>query len=90
MSNRYGTPVWLLETLQFPTLTRLMAHGILSFEILFPLSLTGPWLAWVFMFCGLGFHVLVFQVYGLNRFFWAWLSAYPALYYLSLQRWIAP
>jgi hypothetical protein len=25
------------------------------------------------------FHFLVFWYFGLNRFFWAWLAAYPAL-----------
>ncbi len=89
-SNRYGTPAWMLEILSLPGLAKALSLGILLFEVLFPLALAGPWFAWVFMVLGLGFHVLVFRVYGLNRFFWAWLSAYPALYFLSMQRWIAP
>ena len=28
---------------------------------------------------GLGFHVFNARILGLNRFFWAWFSAYPAL-----------
>ena len=88
--NRYGTPDWILGLLRLPGSAKAMARAVLFFEVLFPLSLAGPWPAWIFMSSGMGFHYLVFRIYGLNRFFWAWISAYPALYFLSMQRWIAP
>jgi hypothetical protein len=31
----------------------------------------------------LGFHCINAYALGLNRFFWAWLAAYPALWALS-------
>ncbi len=37
------------------------------------------------VFCGFGllFHLLVFWYFGLNRFVFAWLASYPALFYLA-------
>ena len=89
-SNRYGTPRVVSELLQIPGVPRALSVTLLLFELSFPLVLTGPWLAWIFLVIGIVFHYLVYRVYGLNRFFWAWLSAYPAVYFLSCQRWIAP
>lgn len=40
-----------------------------------------------FFFCAaLAFHFLIYRTFGLNRFFWAWLSAWPSLLYLASFR----
>ncbi|MFN7684823.1 MAG: hypothetical protein ACK5QT_05365 [Oligoflexia bacterium] len=44
----------------------------------FKLSLAAA--AWVLIF-GAVFHLVNFWAFGLNRFFWAWLSSYPALFF---------
>jgi len=55
----------------------------LVFELSAPFVLMGRSFALAFCFVGFGFHLLVFFSFGLNRFFWAWLAGYPALFYLS-------
>ncbi|HRO66291.1 MAG TPA: hypothetical protein PL182_01860 [Pseudobdellovibrionaceae bacterium] len=42
---------------------------------------------WPYMVLALGFHFGNFVLFGLNRFFWIWLAAWPALLYaLSILR----
>jgi hypothetical protein len=69
-----------------PTLLRWSARFIILFEVTFPLSVFHPKIALVYMALGFGFHLVNAYVFGLNRFLWAWLAAYPALYYVSLFR----
>jgi hypothetical protein len=69
-------------------LARICSVGIIIFEIAFPFVvffLGGSFLV-TFLFLGLVFHGFNAWVLGLNRFFWAWLSAYPSLIYLSHHR----
>lgn len=50
---------------------------IIGFELLFPLSVFAPM---PFVVAGAIFHLCVTYVFGLNRFFFVWLAAYPALF----------
>jgi hypothetical protein len=59
--------------------------GFIVWEILFPLSLLDPRLAAVFCAVAALFHFLVFWFFGLNRFFWAWMCAFPAIIWCSAQ-----
>ena len=59
--------------------------GFIVWEILFPLSLLDPRLAAVFCAVAALFHFLVFWFFGLNRFFWAWMCAFPAIMWCSAQ-----
>lgn len=61
--------------------SRWLGYGVIAFECAFPLSLFG--LALPFAALGLTFHAVNARVLGLNRFLWAWLAAYPALFYWS-------
>ncbi|HEY6880533.1 MAG TPA: hypothetical protein VI299_21060 [Polyangiales bacterium] len=61
--------------------TRWLGYGVLAFECAFPLALFG--LALPFAALGITFHAVNARVLGLNRFLWAWLAAYPALFYWS-------
>lgn len=38
-----------------------------------------------FIWCGIAavFHLLVFRYFGLNRFFWAWVTMFPAIVYCA-------
>ena len=49
----------------------------------FPLALLDVRLAMAFCVSAGVFHFLVFWFFGLNRFFWAWLSTYPALLFCA-------
>lgn len=62
-------------------LTRLGSWAILAFELAFPIAFTGPTAAAVVLAIGAAFHVANALVFGLDRFLWTWLAAYPALLY---------
>ena len=66
-----------------PPLARTLSWFALAFECSFPLALLSPQICVLYIFAGLIFHFANFYFFGLNRFFWAWLAAYPALLYLS-------
>jgi hypothetical protein len=54
---------------------------MLGFECGAPLALTGRTACLALLAFGAGFHVVNAVVFGLNRFLWTWLAAYPALLY---------
>lgn len=60
-----------------------LSWGAMLFEIGFPLALLGTKWAVPFMVLGALFHLFNIYALGLNRFFFAWLAAYPALYYCA-------
>ncbi len=74
--------------LQVVTSSKLRTRGlswfIILFEFSFPLSLLNPPLALVYLTTGFFFHLVNGYVFGLNRFIFAWLAAYPSVYYFSL------
>lgn len=84
-SNRYGTPAWLAQLLQRSALGRTATWAVLVFECAFPLALLGPGVAAAFLAFGVLFHAGNVLAFGLNRFFFAWLAAYPALLYFSAE-----
>jgi len=53
------------------------------FELLFPVALLDTRIATLFMAIGFVFHLGNAYVFGLNRFVFAWASAYPALYWCA-------
>ena len=80
----YG-PLSPRHLLRQPWLALLGSWSFIVWEILFPFSLLGPALAFVFCTVAAVFHFLVFWFFGLNRFFWAWLCAFPAILWCSTQ-----
>ena len=80
----YG-PLSATHPLRNKWLAMLGSWGFIVWEILFPLSLLDPRLAAVFCAVAALFHFLVFWFFGLNRFFWAWLCAFPAIIWCSAQ-----
>lgn len=60
-----------------------MSWAVMVFELLFPLTL----LSQVTLIAGLViagiFHLANAFLFGLNRFFWVWLSAYPSILWLQ-------
>lgn len=61
-------------------LTAVVTVAVITFEVLFPLSLLHPSAAMFFLPVGVLFHLANFYLFGLNRFFWAWLAGYPAIW----------
>jgi hypothetical protein len=80
----YG-PLSPAHPLRNKWLALLGSWGFIVWEILFPFSLLDPRLAAVFCAVAALFHFLVFWFFGLNRFFWAWLCAFPAIMWCSAQ-----
>ena len=80
----YG-PLSASHPLRNTVLAKLGSWGFIVWEILFPFSLLNPRLAAVFCAVAALFHFLVFWFFGLNRFFWAWLCAFPAIIWCSAQ-----
>jgi hypothetical protein len=63
----------------------LASRALVLFECAFPLALCGRPYCLVLMAIGAAFHVVNARVLGLNRFLWAWLAAYPALWFWAAQ-----
>ncbi len=82
-SSRYGTPPWLAAALTRPAVACAATWSVLSFELSFPAAIFCGRSAAVWLVLGALFHAGNVLAFGLNRFFFAWLSAYPALLYFS-------
>jgi hypothetical protein len=84
VARQYVVPAPARRLLGTPWVSRLGGWAVMGFECAFPLSLLlGRTVALGFVLAGLCFHLAIVGTLGLNRFFWAWLAAYPALLYFS-------
>lgn len=57
--------------------------AVMLYELTFPIAVVNHRLALVYIICGCGFHLVNAYVFGLNRFFFAWITAYPTLLYVA-------
>jgi hypothetical protein len=78
----YG-PLTVNSIYRRPRVAMLCSWGFTLWEGLFPLALLDVRLAALFCAIATVFHFLVFWFFGLNRFFWAWLSTFPAILYCA-------
>jgi uncharacterized membrane protein YphA (DoxX/SURF4 family) len=66
-----------------PRLLFIMSWAVIIFEMMFPLML----LTQTTLIIGLGiatiFHFANACLFGFNRFFWVWITAYPSLFWLQ-------
>jgi hypothetical protein len=62
-----------------PVVAMLVSWVFIVWESIAPVALAGPTVALVWCLPALGFHVLVFRYFGLNRFVWAWAASLPAI-----------
>jgi hypothetical protein len=69
-----------------PGLAMAISWSFTVWEGLFPLALLDVRLAALFCAVASVFHFLVFRFFGLNRFFWAWMTTYPAILWAASQR----
>lgn len=78
----YG-PLAKKSALHNPVVACVCSWSFTLWEGFFPLALLDVRLA--VLWCGVAvlFHFLVFWFFGLNRFFWAWISCFPALIYCA-------
>ncbi len=76
----YAVPSWIAHLLAGP-LGRIAAFAMLAFECTFPVALLHPTACVAYLAVGAAFHLTNAVAFGLNRFLWTWLAAYPALLY---------
>ncbi|HEY4182611.1 MAG TPA: hypothetical protein VGM90_37520 [Kofleriaceae bacterium] len=76
---QYRVPPAIANALSRPSIGRIATLGMLALECAFPLALLDSRAALVFVAAGGLFHAMNAEVFGLNRFWWAWLAAYPFL-----------
>lgn len=57
--------------------------AVMAFELAFPLALLHPLALAAALSVAAAFHLSNALFFGLNRFFWIWLCAYPALIWLQ-------
>ena len=62
-----------------PRLLYLMAWCVMLFELVFPLALVSQASLAVALLVAATFHFTNACLFGLNRFFWIWVSAYPSI-----------
>ena len=66
-----------------PVLLAGAGRAVVLFELAFPLGLFSPAALAVMLTLAAAFHLANALLFGLNRFLWIWLSAYPALWWLQ-------
>jgi len=65
------------------TLMRNASWAVIGFELTFPLALLNQTAVLAALCVGAIFHLANAMLFGLNRFFWIWLAAYPSLIWLQ-------
>lgn len=74
--------IWLDQR---PALCLVLCWGVITFETLAAIIIIIPNWAYYYFVAAMTFHFFNYIVFGLNRFFWIWLCAWPAtIFSLSL------
>jgi len=64
---------------KFPKLLLFMSWSVILFELAFPLSMLSTISLIIALLFAVCFHLANAFLFGLNRFFWTWIAAYPAI-----------
>lgn len=84
----YRVPPAAARVLAHPIGTRALAWGMLLFELGAPLALVDARACVAVLAIAFAFHVANAVAFGLDRFLWTWLAAFPAL--VAQHGWLAP
>lgn len=77
--SAYPVSESLRQWAQSPRQLFAMSWGVMLFELLFPLSLLSITSLGIALVIASSFHFANACLFGLNRFFWIWIAAYPSL-----------
>jgi len=72
-----------------PRVVLAMSWAVMLFEIAFPASLLNPATLGIGLTVAALFHLANAVLFGLNRFFWTWLAAYPSILWFQ-DRFVVP
>ncbi|HTE43027.1 MAG TPA: hypothetical protein VK629_19540 [Steroidobacteraceae bacterium] len=72
----------------WPRLLLTMSWLLMLFEILFPLAVLNTYTLYAALAVAIALHLVNAFLFGLNRFLWIWIAAYPSILWLQ-QRLIA-
>lgn len=73
----------LRQLAQYPKLLWAFSWGVMVFEVLFPFSLLNANLTLIALTFAAVFHLINACAFGLNRFVWFWIAAYPSIIWLQ-------
>jgi len=82
--SAYPVSESLRQWSESPRLLFYMSWGIMLFELLFPLSLFSLTSLGVALIIACSFHFANACLFGLNRFFWIWIAAYPSILWFQM------
>lgn len=68
-----------------PRLLRAASWSVMGFELALPLTLVSQPMLIAGLAVAAAFHLANACLFGLNRFFWTWLAAYPAILWLQAR-----
>ena len=81
-TNMYGNARLHRLFRRFPWMAMAASAMVIGFEVLFPLALLGESWMLAFMAIAMTFHVVLASTMHLNKFIWAFVSTYPALWFV--------
>jgi len=82
LSPNFSIPINLKTILTKPILSKIICKSIVLLEVFFPLLLfILP--KWPLIIGLIIFHFINFLIFGLNRFIFAWIAAYPFLFWFK-------
>lgn len=67
----------------YPNLLLIMSWSVILFELVFPLTFLNETALILGLVVAATFHFTNACLFGLNRFFWIWLAAYPSIIWLQ-------
>ncbi len=83
---RYDSPPeFVRKIFEYPPRAKIISYALILWECCFPLAWINSTFCIIFLGLAFVFHLLNFWIFGLNRFVFAWLAGYPALFYWSVR-----
>jgi len=77
--SAYPVSESLRQWAKSPRMMLAMSWSVILFELLFPFSLVSSLSSIIALAIAASFHFSNACLFGLNRFFWIWIAAYPSL-----------
>ncbi len=81
--SAYPFSTCLKDWVNYPKWLRLMSWAVMTFELAFPFMLLTQETLILALIIAAIFHLANVYLFGLNRFFWVWIAAYPSLLWLQ-------